>query len=76
MYSLATVPLIDKIQLLNSYQVWYADAAAGGNLSSRKQWWTNVVNMGPKFGYFPNASKSWLVKAEHLEEAKKIFAHN
>ena len=32
MYALATVPLIDKIQLTNSYQVRYADdAAAGGN---------------------------------------------
>ena len=46
-------------------------------MSSLKQWWTNLVNIGPKFGYFLNANKSWLVvKAEHWEEAKKIFAHS
>ena len=46
-------------------------------MSSLKRWWTNLVTIGPKFGYFPNASKSWLVvNAEHLEEAKKIFANS
>ena len=46
-------------------------------MSSLKQWWTNLVNNGPKFGYFLNVSKFWLVvKAEHLEEAKKVFAHS
>ena len=38
---------------------------------------TNLVNIDPKFDYFPNASKSRLVvKAEHSEEVTKIFAHS
>ncbi len=53
----------------------YADDLGGGSKLPRlRQWWDRVVEHGPKFGYFPKPSKSWLVvKEEKLQEAKEIF---
>lgn len=51
MYTLATVPLINKIQSEGNCLVWYADdAAAGGKLSSIRQWWQKLDKLVPNFG--------------------------
>ena len=43
-------------------QVAYADDIGGGaTLGILREWWNNIVAHGPSFGYFPKASKSWLV---------------
>ena len=35
-------------------QVWYADdAAAGGKLRQLRNWWEELKEHGPKYGYFP-----------------------
>ena len=56
--------------------VAYADDIGGGSrLRNVRLWWDKMVEFGPYLGYFPKASKSWLVaKAEKLEEAKEMFA--
>ena len=56
--------------------MWFADdATAVGSLSSVFDWWQHLSSIGPKFGYFPNASKTVLiVKPEHLVNAQSIFA--
>ena len=76
MYALATIPLINQLKGDNT-QVWYADdAAAAGNLSCLRDWWDKLSLLGPKFGYYPNASKSWLItKESFLSDANTIFAH-
>ena len=55
--------------------VWFADdSAAGGKLSELKSWWNSLKEKGPLYGYFPKATKTWLiVKDEYLEEAKTMF---
>ena len=55
--------------------MWFADdATAGGNFVNLKEWWEHIVQLGPKYGYHPNATKTWLiVKEGHLEEARTIF---
>ena len=76
MYALATIPLIGKLSEVDSVtQTWYADdASAGGNLSDLHAWWNLLSDIGPKFGYFPNASKTWLiVKEELLDQASEEF---
>ncbi len=57
-------------------QVWYADDAAAGKIVRLQEWWTNLSTLGPKFGYFPNPQKTWLVtKEKHLSSATTLFAN-
>ena len=74
MYAVGIIPLIRKVSC-DVKQVWYADdATAAGQLKSLRQWWNNLVSLGPDFGYFVNPSKtSLIVKEHHLAEATKHF---
>ena len=75
MYAIAITPLIQRLEDHGVKQAWYADdATAGGALKQLKQWWDGIAELGPDYGYFSNATKTWLVvKEEHLEEAKQLF---
>ena len=76
MYAMATIPLINQLSNIRDMkQVWYADdATAAGSLHSTRQWWNHLVSVGPAFGYYANASKTWLLtKDEHLDRAKTLF---
>ena len=78
-YALGLLPLMNTIKMgTEEFKVKhaaYADDLAGvGKIESLKRWWLNLMEYGPKIGYYPEPTKSWLiVKVEHLEEAKKIF---
>ncbi len=75
-YSIGILPILLHLHdVCRSPQIWFADdAGAGGKLQDLVQWWDEINITGPKYGYFPKASKSWLiVKPEHLEEATKLF---
>ena len=65
MYALATI-----------IQVWYADDASGaGKITRLREWWEQLNALGPEFGYFTNASKTWLVTKENcLSTAVEAFA--
>ena len=73
-YALAIVPLLSKLSD-SVKQTWYADdAAATGKVSSLRSWWDDIEKHGPSFGYYANASKTWLVvKPDSLEEATSVF---
>ena len=75
MYGLATIPLIRRLDGLCT-QVWCTDdSAAIGKLTQLREWWDKLTTDGPRFGYFANPSKTWLViKDDHHEEASAIFA--
>ena len=75
MYAIAITPIINNLECESLKQIWYADdAAAGGKLSDLKAWWDRLTELGPDYGYYPNASKSWLiVKEEHLPVAEITF---
>ena len=78
-YGLGVKPLIDKLSSVvdndQCKHVWYADdSTSGGKLSEMKKWWNELCTSGPKYGYYPLASKTILiVKAEHLRKAQDIF---
>ena len=68
MYALGTRPLMDllenkaQLEINNTTQVFYADdASAAGKLDALKQWWDELQEIGPLFGYFPKPSKTWIV---------------
>ena len=75
MYAIAITPLIHRLEDRATKQVWFADdATAGGGLNHLKAWWDRISAIGPDYGYYPNASKTWLiVKEANLEEATALF---
>ena len=43
-------------------------------LDSICSWWDKLSRIGPTYGYFANASKTWLVtKEEHLDRASEML---
>ena len=74
MYALAILPLIRHIADIVQ-QVRYADnATATRSLKNLRTWWDKLVTVGPSYGYFVNAVKSWLItKKETHTRAFDIF---
>ena len=56
---------------------WYADdTAATGKTANLRSWWDDISTIGPSYGYYANAAKTWLVlKPDHLSEAVAAFEH-
>ena len=56
-------------------QCWLADdCSCGGKVRDILKWWLFLKTVGPKFGYFPKATKCWLiVKPDKFEEAKSAL---
>ena len=73
-YALATIPLIKSLPNTVK-QVWYADdGTALGSVRHLRNWWNELNSIGPSFGYFPNAVKTWLVVKEDQQlEAEALF---
>ena len=76
MFALGIAPLIKELQGI--HQIWFADdAAAGGSLDELHHWWTKLIEIGPRYGYYPNPGKTWLlVKEEGHMEAQSLFAQS
>ena len=74
MYALATIPLIKKLDK-TVHKVWYADDATGvGKMADLRKWWDEICSKGPAYGYFTNASKTWLITKEtHHTNAVAAF---
>ena len=75
MYSIGVTPLINDLKGPCIHQVWFADdATARGSLNGLYDWWCRLKSLGPSYGYFVNASKTWLiVKPEYLDLAGEVF---
>ena len=68
-YAISLQPLVQRLNDQNAKQVWFADdASAGGKLDGLKQWWEKLRTEGPKFGYYPNPNKTWIVVKEGCYE--------
>ena len=83
-YAIAIIPLILIILNIDNTESYsegtskaaaYADdLTAAGCIPGLKYWWDQLCELGPKFGYFPQASKSWLIIRPEVEgKAKTIF---
>ena len=82
LYGLGIKPLTDNlsdtIDIEKCKQVWYADdSSSAGELNEMKKWWDKLCEMGPKYGYFPLATKTILiVKKEFETKAQQIFGES
>ena len=64
-YVIAIIPLMLMIlEIIESYSegtskaaTYIDDLTAGGCIPGLKYWWDQLCKLGPKFGYFPQASK-------------------
>lgn len=75
MFAIAVRPLVDRLMIAQTTQVWFADdASSGGAVFSLRKWWDLLVEHGPSFGYYPNAVKTYLlVKPESALDAQRAF---
>ena len=75
LYALSLIPLIESIKTTGIKHAAYADdLSSGGTLKGLRRWWSVLESIGPKIGYYPKPTKSWLiVKPEKLNLAKTIF---
>ena len=75
MYAIATIPLIQSLPK-SVTQIWYADdAAALGSITDLRNWWDNINNLGPSYGYYANSAKTWLVTKDYcFSDAVAAFA--
>ena len=82
-YAIGITPLLSLINatgytLETEHKVKHAafadDLGGTGKLQQIREWWDKIVKFGPLLGYYPNASKSWLIMKYNQEtEAKHIF---
>ena len=75
-YGISLVPLMPKLnEASETVQCWLADdASCSGKVRDILKWWLFLKTVGPKFDYFPKATKCWLiVKPDKFEEAKSAF---
>ena len=78
-YSIATRPIIDDLRAYaEATMVWYADdSSACGSFIQLLQWWNRLCDIGPGYGYYPNAKKTILIVKNHKDqaEAETLFGH-
>ena len=82
-YAIGIVPLLEILKPESSdvtilkHVAFVDDLGGTGDLLELRHWWDNIVNYGPKLGYNPNASKSWLVvKPETQTKALNVAVQN
>ena len=78
-YAIATIPmlltLIDFSQgehLCTKSAAFADDITTAGKLKGLRRWWDKLCEIGPKYGYFPNATKTWIIlKRIHFSHLQK-----
>ena len=68
MYALATIPLFRYLKhtIGDVNQAWYVDdACTAGEVTRLCKWWHQISTRGPRFRYFNNATKTWIVTKQN-----------
>ena len=78
MYAVSSRRLINSLQQNTEGvgQVWFADDSAGaGGLDDVYHWWMHLNEIGPKYGYHPNAAKTHIIlkSLDSLDRARELF---
>jgi hypothetical protein len=75
-FGLAVMPLTRQLkrEVHQVHQAWYAnDAAAAADFTSIKIFMERLIELGPAYGYFPEALKSILVVSEANKAAAEVY---
>ena len=80
-YAIAIMPLIfmlvaeaNQVDNTTKTAAYADDLTAAGTIMRLRNWWETLCRRGPKFGYFPEGNKSWLiVKEKEVQKAQSIF---
>ena len=80
-YAIAIIPLIlmlvaeaNQVDNTTKTAAYADDLTAAGTIMRLRNWWETLCRLGPKFGYFPEGSKSWLiVKEKEVQKAQSVF---
>ena len=75
-YGVGVLPLTRKLKCPDKWkQNWYADdSGCLAKLQHLKEWLNILMNDGPKFGYYPEPDKSYLiVHPDFIDKAKEMF---
>ena len=80
-YDIAIIPIIlmivgltSKIDDSTETAAYADDVTAAGKIIQLRNCWKTLCILGPKFGYYPEASKSWLtVKEKAKQRAFTVF---
>ena len=76
MHGLATMPLIQSLHSNEVMQAWYADNTCSRRIIRPYTWWNSLLTHGPKYGYFPNVTKIYLLVKENLMESEMSIFSN
>jgi len=65
-YAIATSPMLDILIAAtsdshNKMAAFADDASASGKITSLREWWFHLIEAEPKYGYYPQPTKSWLI---------------
>ena len=73
--AMAMYAISHRLMTEDTKQAWFADdASAAGDLHALRRWWDHLIRIGPEYGYYPNAPKTWLiVKEESYVQAQAVF---
>ena len=75
LYAIAIIPMIlmivditSKIDDSTKTAAYADDVTAAGKIIQLKNWWRTLCMLGPKFGYYPEATKSWLTVKDKAKQ--------
>jgi hypothetical protein len=77
LYGIAVLPLVRKLKNpVKWVQNWYADdSACLAPLQMLREWFGLLMQEGPKYGYFPEPQKSYIVvHPSYVNEATSVFS--
>ena len=74
-YGVSLMPLIESLKDRDKYlQTWYADDSGALGALELVEWLSSLTENGPKYGYYPEPSKSYLVvHPNFVEKAHQLF---
>ena len=79
-YAIAIIPLIlllvaeaNQVDNTTKTAAYPDDLTAAGTTMGLRNWWETLCRLRPKFGYFPEGSKSWLIVKEKEVQKDQSF---